>query len=269
MLANAQVQAQLKQFICVKWYYDGLKGSVIAWTNTHGNTNHDPSQQAWILDPQGNEISRGRGKTRQASSFSGWLEKNSKSSFPLLDPKRYKHLKTEATSIARRKRLGTTLAGLRKKATRQSDKPEVKAEAQQLLDKLLTYAQWQVRRAAQLKDLDPVSAYAMYKSLARDFKGDQIGADAKKTYDALRKDKQFQGEIKAARLLERVHGIAGHYKNCRYGRPLDIASCADCRKKNLRGLQGAASLLGTIIKRYPKTKAAVSARKLIEDWKLK
>lgn len=265
MFSDAEFQTAAKRdFEPVLHHYDGLKGAVIKWTLEHGNTNHDPSVLAWVLDPSGKVIA----KCASASSLKTWMKSHARASFPLVDPAEYEALGSEAKAVASRRGLGRALAKLRGLAKGGDGLSETEqAEAQQLLGKVQGYAQWKVDRAKKLETEDPAAALAIYKELASQFKGDQVGDDAKQTYDRLRKDKAFQAEIKAAALLEKAQEVGKKFRPAKYRGTLDFDD-ADFRKKNAKELRLAATYLLTITKRYPTTRAATQAKALIAQWKL-
>ena len=75
MQGNEKVLPLLARFETVEWLYDGLNGKVIPWTLEHGNTNHDPSVLAFVLQPDGTVVTRAPDAVPyQASSFARWLE---------------------------------------------------------------------------------------------------------------------------------------------------------------------------------------------------
>jgi hypothetical protein len=64
----------LKRVEPVEWLYDGLNGKIIPWTLKHGNTSHDPSCLAFLVDRDGKVVSKcPNGQTYSASGFSRWL----------------------------------------------------------------------------------------------------------------------------------------------------------------------------------------------------
>ena len=265
MLAQDQVQKELSAYVCVEWMYDGLGGSVISWTREHGNTNDDPSILSWILDPAGEEVARPGSALSSPGGFSDWLREHSSSSFPLVDVESYEHLQGEARSIASRRKLGSTVAGLRDLLETGAEGEE---EAQRLLDAILPYAEWKLERASALEKINPPAALATYKEVASEFKGDQLGDRASETLKRLQKDKAFGAEQKAFLMLEQVRQLAEELRPCKARNPLDLAGCAECQRKNKAPFRRAQGLLEVVRRRYPDTAGAARAADQLRAWGL-
>ena len=74
MLPDTDLQKTIRaSFVPTMWTYDGLGGKVIHWTKDHGNTNDDPSHLVWIVDADGNEISRAKGEAESSGAMAKWL----------------------------------------------------------------------------------------------------------------------------------------------------------------------------------------------------
>jgi hypothetical protein len=249
---DGDVQREAKKFVRVVQHYDGLNGKVIQWTLKHGNSNHDPSVLAWILDPKGEELGRPGGKLQSPSAFSSWLAEQSRASFPLVDPARYKILRAEAKAIAARKKLGAVLSGLRVKAVEETG--QEKAEAAELLAKLLDFANYQLERAETLKESSPGEALAFYKKVASMFKGDAVGEKAGATRAALKKDKTFQREVKAGTILEKMRALENQIKP---KRPLTSPT-------NRKVVASLRAMLMILKKKFGDTKVYERAKKLVD-----
>lgn len=252
MLGDKAVREAAKNYVVVVQDYDGLNGKVIKWTFEHGNTNHDPSVLAWILDPEGGEIARAGGKLGSASAFAAWLKQHSRASFPLVDPAAFEILKNEARQIAARRKLGAVLASLRDKALEETGK--AREEAGDLLAKLEDYAAFQVKRAKGLMERDPAGALAALKAVAAQFKGDKVGADADAAYKTLKKDKAFQREVKAGLVLAKMRELKRKIKP---KRPLTSPS----NRKVVNQLRG---LMRVLEKSFKDTRMCARARELMK-----
>lgn len=253
MPSDAKFQQAVAGFIPVRAYYDGLKGTIIKWSEEHGNDNHDPSVLAWIIDPTGEVIAMApKGTVYQAATFAKWIESHAGSSFPLVDVDAYPTCKKEASAVAGRKKLGTTLATLREYAADASD-AQRQAQAKALVAKLTGYAAWKLERAEKKQTTNPVAALEIYKELGAEFKGDVIGDEAKATYDTLKKDKDFKASMTAHTLLEQALALVKHKTKKGKDTPPAVK-------------HQAAGILMKITKKYPDTPAAKRAAELLAEW---
>lgn len=269
MFSDAAFQLAAQKFVPVLQPYDGLNGAVVRWTLEHGNTNHDPSVLAWVLDPKGEVVEAApAGVLYSASAFNGWLDKMCAASFPLVDPTKFPDLAKEAKQVASRTGLGTVLASLRKLAADEALAAPKREQATALIAAIEVHAKYKQDRAKSLETQDPPAALEAHRELAAVFKGDAIGAEALATHDRLKKDKAFAEAVKAHALLSQAKALEAEMKPAKAGAAKDFADQA-FKAKNAEALAQAKQLLDLVVKRHPTTPAATEAGALLDRWKLR
>jgi hypothetical protein len=165
----------------------------------------------------------------------------------LLGENNYSELKSEASSIIKRSNLGKTLATLRTLVAGGEDITDAEQEeAGRMIDRLLPWAELQVKKVKDLMNENPEAALAGWKNLAKQFKGDLIGDEADATYKELKKDEDFKEELKAWKAIAK------------------IIKAVDANPAALNPSRGA---LEKVIDKYPDTAAARRAMKMIESIK--
>ncbi len=268
MLPDPQFQETAKSFVRVNLHYNGLGGSIIDWTMKAGSAKDHPSVLGFVLDPEGKTlgISKGDASTYEPRGFTQWLASFQNTSFPLIDPSAFTLLKKEAASVASRKKLGATLATLREKAGGEGDEA---AEAKQLLEKVLPYAEWKWSQAEEAKETDPVASYERFSEIAKELQGDELGDRADEIVKALKKDKAFKDELAAHKIFAKIEAAATKLKKCNVSKPLDVASCDACRVANRGALAGMAKGLAKIVKKHDGTVTAGKAATLRDALNLK
>jgi thiol-disulfide isomerase/thioredoxin len=182
---------------------------------------------------------------------------------PLVGDGPYKKLKPLADQIGQHKNLGQAMLQLRKKAG--SNDIEEKTEAEKLMERLNRYAQRMKNNADTLKEKEPLQSYELYQKLAEQFKGDEIGSEAGKTVDELKKDETFQKAVKADKDWLKINEMQEKLKPCKPDKPLAIKNCEACRKKNADLLPGINSACKQLIKQYPDTPAVHKCEELLSE----
>ena len=181
---------------------------------------------------------------------------------PLVGEGPYKKLKSLANRIIQRKGLGKVLAELRQKIE-SADKAE-QAEAEKLFERLDRYAENMKWKAENLKADKPLKFYESFRRIAKEFEGDKIGDECQATLDKLEKDEEFQEDLKADKKYNKILPTLEKLKPCKANKPLDVESCANCRKKNSSLVKQIISTCKKVIAKHPDTPAASKADVLLE-----
>jgi hypothetical protein len=176
----------------------------------------------------------------------------------------YTKLQAQVKTLLQHKDLGKITAELRKKTENNNDADEA-TEATQLLERLTRYADYIKQQAEASKDTDPTQCSNTYQRLTKEFEGDQISTKAKKTLEELKKDKVFQKNIEADKKLAAIEELAGKFKPCQNGKPLDIKGCTACHKKNQTDLDTINALTKSLQTQYPGSPAAGKVKDLLNE----
>jgi hypothetical protein len=177
----------------------------------------------------------------------------------LVGPRKYVAVKSEAGKLRKRKGMGAAVKGLRKKA--ESDDPEEKEEAAELLARVLKYvARERARADACVEGGDPLKAQRIWKRLAKDFKGDEAGAEAAALEKEKKKDADFKRELAAAKIVAKMEAVAGKIKPRRSGEDLD-----KWRGKNAGMLGKVLGLFRSLEKKYDDTNVYERAKAMAKS----
>ncbi|MBL4847140.1 MAG: hypothetical protein JKY65_16590 [Planctomycetes bacterium] len=132
-------------------------------------------------------------------------------------------------------------------------------EATYLAERIANYGQGILSDAEANESEDAFAAMMGYVEAARNFKGHQIAKKAKARMKALKKDKAFQKELKAGKLLKRMEAVAGTLKSVNGG----INPMHPANRKPVAQLMG---LRKKLKKKYGDTKAAAKAEALFASF---
>lgn len=178
----------------------------------------------------------------------------------LTGPRKYVKVKAESDKISKRKGMGQAIAALRQKS--QSSDPQEKEEAEELLERIIRYAERENKRVESLIAIGyPFQAREIWKRLAKDFKGDEIGNKAESLGTEKEKDEAFKREIEAARMFARIESIADKIKPPRRDESLE-----KWRKKNARSINQIRVEMNALEKKWGDTKVCERARDFVKSW---
>jgi len=134
----------------------------------------------------------------------------------LAGPREYEKVLAELKWVLARKKFGAAAKSLRVKSL--SSDPLEKEEALELLGRLAKYAANLERRAeSRLQAGEPVEARGIWKRLAKEFWGDEIGAKAASSEKKRAKSKPFKAEMAAWKLLQVMEQTAEKIRALRPG----------------------------------------------------
>jgi hypothetical protein len=181
----------------------------------------------------------------------------------ILGPGEWVELKREAAAIVARKNFGKTMATVRK--LQDEGEGAQQEEAARMFERLDRCASREWELAMALKETRPAQAMEAITAFSKKWKGDQYGDEASDMLKELKKDKSFKEAIVADTLLAKLEATLGEAKPCKFGEPLDLAGCDDCRKDNKKILQAVAALGGKILKKHPDTPAAKAVQDILRS----
>lgn len=133
------------------------------------------------------------------------------------------------------------------------------AEASSLRASLVQHAERLFAEAKQLEETNALEARSAYTHLSKLYKGQEQGDAAKARLSTLKKDKAFQTELKAARILAKLEAAAGQIRT-QY-QPEHPAN------RKPYGILRAA--LKKLERSYPDAKATAQAREIAKQYKLR
>jgi thiol-disulfide isomerase/thioredoxin len=180
---------------------------------------------------------------------------------PLVGEGPYKKLKSLADQISQHKGFGNIMSQLRKKA--ESADADEKAEANKLMERLISFANKSTGKAEKKKLTEPLNAFNLYQEIAALFKGDEIGNNAEKTVKSLKEDKTFQENMNADKELAQIMDETEKLKNCNKCKAFN-KDCLSCQEKNPAWNTLRQRTEG-LIKKYPDSPAAVKAKELLPN----
>ncbi|MHC5078650.1 MAG: hypothetical protein ACYTHN_06505 [Planctomycetota bacterium] len=177
----------------------------------------------------------------------------------LVGPRKFEKVKAEAGKIRKRKGMGGAVKALREKA--KSEDAQEKEEAEVLLGRVVKYAERQMQRAeACIEAGDPLKAQAIWKDLAKAFKGDEIGDKAASIEKEKGKDAAFKKELSAAKKLAGIERMAEKIESPRRGEDLD-----KWRDKNAGALKRILAMVKGLEKKFGDTKVMARAKALLKS----
>ena len=174
----------------------------------------------------------------------------------------YKKLAPLAAQVASGRGLGQVLKTLRTK--KDSTNAEEKAEAGMMFAALHGAAKSQFDSAMQSKNSDVLSAIKKFDKIAKDFRGDVLGASAKKESDALKRDPKAKKEIQAAGIWARIEQMNEGLKPV-MGRKNPKNS--NFRKRNMAAIKNIIGGCQMLVQRYAGTQAAAQAKALMDQYR--
>jgi len=180
----------------------------------------------------------------------------------LLGPRKYEAIRSEASKILKRSGMGSAVKSLRKKSG--GAEGAEKEEATELLGRLEKHAERAMKKADELIGSgEPLKAQGLWKRLARDFRGDEIGSRASSKEKEMKKDVAFKAELSAARIMMQMEAMADKIKPRRRGEDL-----AKWHKKNKGSLNRILGMYLALDKKFGKTKVRIRAEAFVRSMKL-
>jgi len=132
-------------------------------------------------------------------------------------------------------------------------------EATYLAERIANYGNGILEDAKTNETEDAFAAMLGYAEASRNFKGHEIGDKAKARMKELKKDKAFQKELKAGKILKQMEAVAGTLKAVNGGmNPQDPA--------NRKPVAQLMALRKKLAKKYGDTKAAAKAEALFASF---
>jgi hypothetical protein len=125
----------------------------------------------------------------------------------ILEGKKLTKLGSLNSSLRRESSLATALHQAKEKTT--SKDAATAEEASYVVEKITTYVQKLLDTAKEKKDTAPGIAWSLYNRVANNFKGTEMGKEAADTIAELKKDKEFQAELKVWPMLEKLKALEG------------------------------------------------------------
>jgi hypothetical protein len=135
-------------------------------------------------------------------------------------------------------------------------------EARRMLESLSRYAEAQLQGARTLKDADPAGAVRALETIGRQFAGDDVGQEAEREAEAMRREPRVQEELKAEarwRAIEEARGRLKPHNGRRDPRSEGF------RRLNAAALEALAAQCRQLAKAFPETLAAGRAEALLHD----
>lgn len=162
---------------------------------------------------------------------------------------------------------GMTPARAFKKAEEMLNSPDAETaeEAKYIVSALTTWGQKLIDNAMGAKDDDPVRCVTGLYVIRKRFEGTDLGKQASTKLAELKKDVEFQSELKARRVLGRITSIEDTLM--RIGRDRGTTG-SNFRKRNYAALSSMRKGVLLLRKKYPDTKAAAEATTIAEKYAL-
>jgi hypothetical protein len=181
---------------------------------------------------------------------------------PLVGEGPYKKLEAVAKKIIDHKDFGKILETLKTKHLN-SENADEKAEAEKLVERLTKFGNRMLSKAEAKKPTEPTASFNMYNEIATLFKGDEIGDKAKAVVEELKKDKDFQENMKADKEFESIKDEVEKLKPCNKctGGAFN-KTCEGCQKKN-QNYSGLVARAKALVKKYPNSPAAAKVKELV------
>jgi hypothetical protein len=167
----------------------------------------------------------------------------------------YAHLKPLADSLKKAKTFTSVLTRLEKESAKSGPSKE---EADFLIDRIRKHGQALLDRAKKLETENAFAAWTTYEDVAKRWKGDEIAKSALARTKALDKDKEFQAELGAGRIVEQIRAEIAKLVPVNGKIRLDYA----LNRKPAAQIQG---LWAALSKKYPDAKAKKDMEKEIKE----
>ena len=165
--------------------------------NVAGKGNGIP--RAFLFDSNGQLVEKGH----PMSMVKAIHDLVKKSPHPLAAGREYKKLARVAYSLKSAKSYGKIIKKLEKAAQKEG---EAKEEADYLLERIVGYGNSLLEKAEKLEEEDAFKSKVVYAEVATKFKGNDIGKKAVARVKELKKDKDFQAELKASTMVHQIRG---------------------------------------------------------------
>ncbi len=153
--------------------------------------------QAYLFDSKGELVEAGRPSSMKNSIVS-LIES---SPHYLIADRPPQKLKKVADALKKTPVWGSIIKKLVKE---QKKKGEVAEEAEFMLERLRGYGEKQLTKARELETEDALAAQVLYAKIAKNFKGDDVAEKASDRTKELKKDKEFQAELKACKAAAQI-----------------------------------------------------------------
>lgn len=183
----------------------------------------------------------------------------------ILEGKKLSKLSSMNAALRREANFGNVLHQAREKTA--SKDAATAEEANYIVDKLTAYARKQLDDAKAKKDSAPGAAWTLMSRVAASFKGSEPGKEAAELVAELKKDKDFQAEVKVWPMLENLKALESQLKTPEGGGS-DVKSTA-YRNANGATLNQMLSLIKQMKKAAPNAKATLEALQIAETYGLK
>ena len=183
----------------------------------------------------------------------------------VLEGKKLAKLSSFNSQLRRESNFGPVLHQVKEKTT--SKDAATAEEANYIVEKLTGYAQKHLDDAKAKKESAPGAAWSILNRIATNFKGSEPGKEAADLVAELKKDKDFQAEIKVWPMLENLKALESQLKTPEGGGS-DVKSAA-YRNANSATLNQMLGLIKQIKKAAPNAKATLEALQIAETYGLK
>jgi hypothetical protein len=184
---------------------------------------------------------------------------------PVLEGRKLTKLTQEATQLKKESNFPTVLQAVKAKTS--SKDTATAEEANYVVEKIGALAKKQFDQAKAQKEAAPHTALALLQNVANHFKGTDAGKEAAEEVASLKKDKDFQNEVKVGPMLEDLRKLEGQLQQPSSG-------LVDTKSKEFQALNAAAlgkmnGLIRQMKKAAPEAKATKEAIQLGEQYGLK
>jgi len=177
----------------------------------------------------------------------------------LVGAREFEHFGTEGRAIEGRRNLGSTLEALQEKV--KSAEGKKKEEAEYLIGRLTSYAEWMNKKVAEkIEDGLPSGALDLLKEIGKLFKGHEVGTKAAEEEKQKKADKDYKNELSAERAGDSVLAVFYKVKPRKDGDDLD-----KWRKRYGRYYSKAESKFSALEKKYAGTKVVERIKAIVAD----
>ena len=177
-------------------------------------------------------------------------------------PGPYKKLAAQAAQVKAGTGLGQLLKTL--KGKQDSKDADEAAEAKMMFESLSAAGKGRLEKAVAQKATEPTAALEKLDKLAQQFAGDEIGDQAKKEAEALKKDPAVKKELDADYMLKQAQAMVDKLKPVQGEKDPKNAAF---KKANAASIQTIVATCQSIGQRYPGTAAAKKAEELANEYK--
>lgn len=161
--------------------------------------------------------------------------------------------------LAAKLRLGKDLGGVLRALRERKEE-----EAHRMLESLSRFGAAQVGEAQAMKDSDPVGAVRTLEKIAQQFDGDEIGGQARREAETLRREPRVQAELKAEARWKAIEEGRARLRphNGRRDPKAD-----GFRRLNAAAIENLVAQCRQLLKAFPETLAAGRAEKFLKEFR--